>query len=350
MNKMDTSKFILIGGTPSSGSTLLSVLLDSHSEICCGPETNLLAHPAIWTQDLNLELLSDFPDKLEDPMTGKTWARPSLNGLNYWQKSEDGLTSIQAQFKRNNDLISCLTKPLLKVNNKKIACEKSPPNAYAIPTALKHNPLLKTIFTVRNFCAVARSLEQRGNPFHIAAVRWLSKVTMALNAQKLFGKERVFILRYEDLVSNPEEQLKSLLKFMDMDASAESIKTMLELQSNRTENDQTISGQKGASSKWQFIPSDGIQVKKQIPKPFTYKELSILQSLSLSSEMVSAFSGMYKTYTIPEAHKELNYVMDISTTGKLLNKIAPQQKINLYNLFTPSNKRLHEFCRLFINF
>ena len=40
---------VLIGCCPSSGSTLLSLLLDAHPQMICGPELWLFAHPFFWS-------------------------------------------------------------------------------------------------------------------------------------------------------------------------------------------------------------------------------------------------------------------------------------------------------------
>ena len=254
----ELSKFILIGGTPSSGSTLLSVILDSHPDICCGPETNVLAHPFIWGHSVGWDLLNEMPKTLSDPLDGSTWARPSPYGIDYWQQSENGLSKLISSVSRNNDIVQSLTMPLLQKTNKNIACEKSPPNAYSIAAALQSRSDIKAIFTVRNFNHVARSLEKRGNTFEVAIVRWLSKVTMAINAQRRFGKQRVLIVRYEDLVKEPENEINKLLDFIGLPKNRLDVQSMLQCKSERIQNDKTLAGEKGASSSWEFLPSDGI--------------------------------------------------------------------------------------------
>ena len=41
---------VLVGCCPSSGSTLLSVMLDAHPDLMCGPELSIFAHPLVWRQ------------------------------------------------------------------------------------------------------------------------------------------------------------------------------------------------------------------------------------------------------------------------------------------------------------
>ena len=54
---------ILIGSAPSSGSTLLSVLLDAHPEVTCGPELAVLAHPGMYARPWE-EFRAEFLDNL----------------------------------------------------------------------------------------------------------------------------------------------------------------------------------------------------------------------------------------------------------------------------------------------
>ena len=234
----------------------------------------------------------------------------------------------------------------MQKTNKNIACEKSPPNAYSIAAALQSRSDIKAIFTVRNFNHVVRSLEKRGNTFEVAIVRWLSKVTMAINAQRRFGKQRVLIVRYEDLVKEPENEINKLLDFIGLPKNRLDVESMLQCKSERIQNDKTLAGEKGASSSWEFLPSDGIQSKKTVPRSFSSAELAMIGSAELSSEMVQNFSGLNSTFLVASASEELGYDFSLNSLQKLY-KFMPFQKNLLSAGLKKSSGRLPEFCRLF---
>jgi len=59
-SKVFSDKPILVASPPSSGSTLLAVMLDNHPLISCGPETSLMGNPLFYNKPNMLNVYLDL--------------------------------------------------------------------------------------------------------------------------------------------------------------------------------------------------------------------------------------------------------------------------------------------------
>jgi hypothetical protein len=120
--------------------------------------------------------------------------------------------------------------------------EKTPRHVYFIPQMLECCPGAQVVYMVRDPRAVVLSYRARGErevqaedeetyqrekqlverwekSFHILNITflWRNSVRAALEARQQFGDGKVYLLRYEDLVTNPEEAIQSLANWLGMD-------------------------------------------------------------------------------------------------------------------------------------
>lgn len=192
---------IFIGGAGRSGTTLLRVILDSHPEICCGPELKVT------------------------PLIAQMWH--SFQGcapeLNHYMISQQDITTIFQQ------MFKMLTTRLLAQSQKKRIAEKTPGNAqffqhlhYIFP----ESPLIHLIRDGRDVVCSLLSLEwydhitgeriEYTKNIENAAQYWKTQVQKGRDtSQHPSAGKRYFELFYENLVENPEQELKKLLTFLE---------------------------------------------------------------------------------------------------------------------------------------
>jgi len=191
---------IFIGGAGRSGTTLLRVILDSHSRICCGPELKVT------------------------PLIAQMWhsfqsAQPAL--AEYEINSAD-ITGIFQQ------MFQILTSRILKKSQKSRIAEKTPGNASMFLYLFCIFPKSPLIQMVRDPRAVVASLlkmdwidASTGKPLdyvssaQAAARYWLREVTAGRQILAHPEAAKNYLeLRYEDLILNPEKSLKKVFEHL----------------------------------------------------------------------------------------------------------------------------------------
>lgn len=206
---------ILIGGSPSTGSSVLVNLLNRRSELLAGPETYLFSHPGLysdWKKYRRFLIRTSIFGGLKaqgwfqingailgDPFYG--WSKPELRDL--IRKCGDLPEFADAYFSRSM--------------GKKGAgrwVEKSPSNAICLDIFLRYFPEGKVIHTTRNPHDTIASLVARGLSVYDAAASYLINTAFGL---KLEGEGRYFRIRYEDWVKEPGKHLPALFSFLGLD-------------------------------------------------------------------------------------------------------------------------------------
>lgn len=115
--------------------------------------------------------------------------------------------------------------------------EKTPRHVFRISEIISCYPNAKFIYLLRHPGGVVASyrnfwkldkhspaqrnrLKNSYNPL-IVSLLWKAAFKAALNAHQQFGKERVYIQRFEDLIEQPESAIKSLAEWLDLDYQAQ---------------------------------------------------------------------------------------------------------------------------------
>jgi hypothetical protein len=251
---------VLFGCCPSSGSTLLSVLLNTHSAILCGPEMTVFSHPALWkdsgeswrqklfrhaTAKPKERIEQDWPMLDYSPYLGVAWTN-----FEWYQSSASHYQELLVTCSDSSQLIDQLISPALETRNKQVWVEKSPPNIFSIAHFLESLPETNAIVMVRDGRDVVSSLIRRGFYFSDACLLWVVETALCL---ALAENERVHYLRYEDLVNSPEAELQRLFASLQLpDESAHILETYQH--SDRALEDPTITCRKV----WQANPDSPI--------------------------------------------------------------------------------------------
>jgi hypothetical protein len=180
------SRPIFVVGCQRSGTTLLRLMLDSHPNISCGPETRFLA---------------DFAK-----VTGDGWDRMGLYGFPkaYWyEKFAEFFDSFQTEY--------------AKGRGKTRWADKTPRYALSLDFIDALFPDSQIVHVVRDGRDVVASHRDRWG--YRSAVKAVEKWPRYIKAARSFGEnlapDRYIEIRYEALVGDTESELRRLLAFVD---------------------------------------------------------------------------------------------------------------------------------------
>ncbi len=215
MNTTETAKYfrpIFIVGAPRSGTTLLAVLLDRHSQIAIPPETqffadflpSLLPSSAVSSREEKIELALSSP-RIQDIGLAREQLLNVFSGLsNTWP---------------------CLLQAILALyafgQNKNRVGEKSPKHVAHVPEILEVFPDAKIICLVRDGRDVVRSLEKvpwaepdNSRRFSIFCMEWVDYAGLALQYQRQYTKEQFLLVKYENILLSPTVELEKICQFI----------------------------------------------------------------------------------------------------------------------------------------
>ena len=194
---------VFIGGASRAGTTLLRVILDSHPQIVSGPEFKIT--PVLgWL----LERCQERGAKLADAGTSKNSVLQGFRSffLELWE-------------------------PLHSASGKSRLAEKTPDNCQvfrALHEIFPESPIIHVIRDGRDVIASLLNQEwlehgteeiiKHTRDLNAAAHLWVNRVQSGRQLQSHpTGKDRYFEIRYEDIIQNPQESLKSLFDFLEED-------------------------------------------------------------------------------------------------------------------------------------
>jgi hypothetical protein len=231
-NSIAWERPILIGSCPSSGSTLLSVMLDAHPDVLCGPELSLFSHPFFWSLEgaewrarllryISLGPLAiSLPEwKLSNGLCPYALLLYS-NTLPWYGITCEELKNLVQKCSNANELVRYLYGPVMQAQGKIIWAEKSPPNIYSFGAFLERYPEGKVLYLVRDGRDVICSLNRRKFGFKRALSVWLIETAIS---ELYKDHPRVHRIRYEDLVINPRTTVENILSFLDLPFDVDSV-------------------------------------------------------------------------------------------------------------------------------
>lgn len=199
----------LVGGCPSSGSTLLADLLDSTPFSVSGPELEFFCNPSLYSY-------SSF--KKNTAHTGKLFAARSTDIYfrsdflsHYGYSKEEWENQIQDS-NSLTEFTEAFTHNFLAFRKKEsdgIVFEKTPQNTNCIGEFLEAFPDSYYIHIVRNPANVFSSLRKRNFGSYTAGATWL---LYACKAREYRNHPRYIEVSYEELIANPFEVVRQLFK------------------------------------------------------------------------------------------------------------------------------------------
>jgi len=180
---------IFIFGCLRSGTTITRAIIDSHQNICCGPETNLI------------QAMKSFRDEISD-----SWYMLK----SYEVQKEDLNEKIK-------EIMLLFTKQYMRLKNKKRWAEKTPYNVFYVDFINELFPNCKLINVIRDGRDVVCSYKERwGRKTILHAIKeWNMAINLTRTYRTKFNKDRYIEIRYEELVSNPGRETKKLMEFLE---------------------------------------------------------------------------------------------------------------------------------------
>jgi len=198
---------IIIGGPPSSGSSLLSVILNRHSKIACIQESHLLTK-----EKLHLSWHKMKKKIKAGSLHSPGWHQYSNVDLPNQEVSQfdtilESATSI-------SEFANLYFSEVARNNSKEIWAEKTPANVYFFHRIA--NDLFKSqfILTIRDPYDVIASLIQRGKSNIDAVSLCLLNMGIGFIQSKSIP---MHLMRYEDLVQTPNSSIQELCRFLNID-------------------------------------------------------------------------------------------------------------------------------------
>lgn len=209
--------FFFIVGAPRSGTTLLSSMLNAHSEIAIPYESNFMVHC------YNKYGLS--PDLYNDS-TLESLIEEILSGY-FVSKWEPSITKEDLNYNNCRDLPSLINEIYhcyARKKGKSIWGDKTPGYTKDIYVLNRIFPNAKYIHIIRDGRDVALSLLSKiwgPRSFPIAIRFWREVVSLCQVQLAMISEERYVELRFEDLVKHPESNLKRICSMLGVEFQSE---------------------------------------------------------------------------------------------------------------------------------
>ncbi|MBO6514337.1 MAG: sulfotransferase [Phycisphaerales bacterium] len=186
------TKRIIIGGLPRSGSTLLRWILDATDEIISGPETG------IFTRSFTTERRSD-----------PKWIQKVAEAL--------GLPCVEVRsiLEAHTDPVHGFDELMCRYAGqygyvKRAWAEKTPNNCLQYQQLADAHPELLFISTIRDGRDVVTSKIDGRSSYYVSNDRYLECMQAVLD----FDHPNHRIIKYEDLVSDPDQSISTLFEFL----------------------------------------------------------------------------------------------------------------------------------------
>lgn len=206
---MQTQQLFFILGRERSGTTLLQNLLNNHPQIFIPEESAFIIFlRKKYASQKNIDLEEFITDLYKEPY------------FVLWEIKKSELYKRLQQLETPN--FQALCQAVLNTNNPNQTTwigDKNPVHSLYAAELLQSFPQAKFIWIIRDYRAQVNSMlkvdfEQKNCTS--LAIRW-RKYNRAIEKAYLKCPERFYKIRYEDLVTNPSEELQSICTFLELD-------------------------------------------------------------------------------------------------------------------------------------
>jgi hypothetical protein len=210
-------KLILIGGSPSSGTTVLLNNLSAPANFFGINESGLFAHPGIYSdyESFSANFSSSLIafKKLDEGMRLKrglsSHAIASSRVLNRYGLTLDDCLLLLRGANSGREYVMSLARVFAAhaEQTPDVVIEKMPGNIYAMPYFLDNYKAFGGVCVIRSPIDTVSSLAARGVPLLRGMAIWIVEASLAL---KIRSCSNGIIVRYEDFVSDSEAVIKSI--------------------------------------------------------------------------------------------------------------------------------------------
>lgn len=208
---------VLMGGSSSSGSSMLRYALNANPHVFSGAELNFFNKDALFDDwNRSKHLLLGPARRLS---TGG-WAQYPGHRLLHqdYKWSTDELRELVSDSQSIKEFYTAFFSRALRESSATQWVEKTPSNTYCFERFLNLDPANKVVHVVRNPYDTIASLLRRGHSPFFAVGTWIYNNSAALSVA---SSERYLRIVYEDLVQSPEVAFSSLFQFSGIPVDAE---------------------------------------------------------------------------------------------------------------------------------
>ena len=204
---------VIMGGSGSTGSSLLKNILNRNPELFAGGETAFFAKMMIyenWKKAKTRVLKRKFFG-----LRNHGWhiynGTDLLQDEYLWKKE-----ALHTELKKSNsleDFTSMFYKKAMDASGASMWLEKTPANSACFKPFLSLFQNGKVIHMVRNPFDTISSLEKRGYSLYYAVGIYLLNTACGLSVD---DSKRSYTVKYEDLVSDPQNTVKGICSFLEI--------------------------------------------------------------------------------------------------------------------------------------
>jgi hypothetical protein len=210
---MQSQQPIFVVGFPRSGTTLLAGLLSAHTRLICGPETEFFTGVEIANRGNRLCQAANWPEEAANYLFSRVHEKPIPE---YYGITRAEIISYLKQKDRSCPaILESLTETYMSRHGKQRWVEKTPTHLIYVRDVRRHYPDAPIIRIIRDPRDVALSLLNVpwGPPsFAAALVNW--RHFDELSASFFKTDRNSLTVRFEDIVMNPEGELRKLCQFI----------------------------------------------------------------------------------------------------------------------------------------
>lgn len=223
-------KPVFVVGAPRSGTTLTARILDLHPEIYSPGESHFFED--VWSRRDEIGSL-----QLPAARSAAVERMTSLFGRFNFPETQNLVDQLLEQGQLQQELAQCddyrslytvMLGRLTQLQGKLRFCDDTPKHLYHLTDILHLFPQAKIIVSIRdprdflcsykNYWRRSRDSARVKALYHpiITSLLWRSSVALALKSLKQYSSEQIYLLTYEQLVENPEQQIQQLCSFLEI--------------------------------------------------------------------------------------------------------------------------------------
>jgi Sulfotransferase family len=218
---------------PRSGSTVVTMMLGEHPELCAFPELHLFE--AEWIGDA-LRRRPDMPAALHH--YNRSGVLRALAQVHEHVQTDETITRASRWLEERRDWrCEMVFDYLLDTVAPLIGTENTPEtasNAASLQRALGAYPQARLIHLVRHPVSTIRSIArlwsgQRGNGSSLytwSASVWLSTHARLLDIGRILGSEQMVRVRAEDVINRPDPTLRGLARCLNISTADDALESM----------------------------------------------------------------------------------------------------------------------------
>lgn len=214
---------IFIGGHPKSGSTLLLALLDWHPEVVVFPE-ELKFYARFYPRSANEKIAKIFAKTAgviaSDTVQFQSGSRDysTLNSTLYYDDLKNRLAKVDSGASDGSyidAIIGAFKEELIRQGFKdefKCFCEKTPGNELRLGKIKADYPNYRMLYILRDPRDLFFTYRKKDTSLTIKSFcySWKQSIRAVLN------NPNVYIIRYEDLITNPSAELSKLTSWLNI--------------------------------------------------------------------------------------------------------------------------------------